>query len=80
MRFIQVQYADIVAKRPKYKLEADLTEFVRMNVQAVKVPWEGHYKSANVAANVMEVAIRRHSMPIRVMRRDNEVYLIRTDM
>ena len=80
MRFIQVEYADICRMRPKTKLEAELSEFIRMNVKSVEVSTDGHYKSSKVAYNVLWVAIKRHGFPIKVITRKGKVYLIRTDM
>ena len=80
MEFIQVKYADICRINPTYKLEAELTAFIRMEVKAVEVPINGHYSSARSAHETLRVAAKRYGMPILVTTRKGKVYLIRTDI
>ena len=79
MRFIQVQYADICRRNPSYKLEAELTTFIRMNTKAVEVQLDGRYSNANSARSTLINAAKRYDMPISVITRKGKVYLIRTD-
>ena len=40
----------------------------------------GHYKNSNTCAEAMRVAISRGGFPIKVVQRNDEVFIIRRDI
>lgn len=78
MNFIKVE--SIPSKAINYGLEAKFNEFLSMNIKIAKVAYGGHYKNSSTAANVLGNGVRRWGVPIKVMRRGNDVYFVRTDM
>ena len=79
MKFVKVK--EIPGVKKYHPLKNRWEEFMAMNVKVVKVDLdEREYKSATVAAGVMQASIKRHGYPITVVRRGNEIYLIRRDM
>lgn len=79
MRFIEMK--DGLPKRENHKLNLLLKEFVRMNVEVVKVDLEEHeYASVSVARSVIGAACKRHCVPVKTKVRDGILYLVRTDM
>lgn len=64
-----------------YKLEYALFEFMKMNVEAVKLSFgKNEYKNSHSAYTTYHKAVRRFAFPVRVVMRKGEVYLVRTDM
>lgn len=58
-----------------------LTEFMQMNVPVVRVDFASkEYKSVHSAAGSFIKAIKRLNIPAKLMIRDGQVYLIRTDI
>ena len=79
-KFIKVDEADI--QRRKYSnLRADWKEFMGMGIKVAKVDLtQYNYKSPIIAATVMARSVKYHAQPIDVVRRRDEVFLIRRDM
>lgn len=67
-------------KKPR-KLECELFEFMKMNVEAAKLTFgENEYASAHSAYSTYHKAVKRFAFPVRVAMRKGEIYLVRTDM
>lgn len=67
--------------RGKYNLRYKLEDFISMNTKVVKVNFrEGEYKKLEYAYNSLREAAKRACVPVDVMRRNGEIFLIRTDM
>lgn len=82
MRFVTLKENEIPSfRRNMTKLEAELTEFMSMNVKCVKVTFtELEYKHANSAYSSFGKAIKRYAVPVRVFMHQGKLYLMRTDM
>lgn len=79
MKFTEMK--DGLPKRDYNKLEPYLKEFVRMNVAVARVDLEEReYKSPKVARSVLDIACKRHGVPVKAKIRNGNVYLVRTDM
>lgn len=83
MRFIEVKKDEI--KKPKtvspHNAEAELTEFLNMNVEAARVVLgKSEYRNLDSAINALRNAARRYGMPIKVAMIENNIYLIRKDI
>lgn len=78
-KFIKV---DEVPDRRNYaNLKADWKEFMGMNVKVAKVDLaQYNYKSPIIAATVMARSVKYHGQPIDVIRRKDEVFIVRRDM
>lgn len=80
MRFVKVERIEGVG-RPRYKLQAKLTEFMQTNIKQAQVMFdEGEYVSASSAGASLWKSVKRFGFPIDVRRRGDKVYLIRRDM
>lgn len=80
-KFIKVDETPEILKRNYSNLKADWKEFMGMNVKVAKVDLaQYNYKSPIVAAQVMGRSVKYHGQPIDVVRRRNEVFLVRRDM
>lgn len=67
--------------RKMMKLQAELEEFVAMNIPIARVSgWDKQYKTIKSAYESLRKAAIRWSLPIDVTTRKGEVYFIRTDM
>lgn len=67
--------------RHRSKLEAELTEFMNMNTEAVEVSLGvDEYKSVTSAQATVSKAIKRYAFPVRAVVRKGVLYLVRTDM
>ena len=79
MKFTEVM--DVPRKRAYNSLHTEWENFIAMNIKTVKVDLsDRHYANSTVAYGVMKTSIKRFGYPIKVKRRGNEIYLIRTDM
>lgn len=78
MRFTKVQNIPD-AINAKYKLEKLFDEFIQMNIEAAKID-DYDYKSVNSAYNVLHKAAKRWRVPVKVVKRGEEIYFVRTDM
>ena len=65
----------------EYKSVHDyLKEFMKMDVKYAKVSINRFdYASDTSACTVFHVSIKRHGFPIKVVRRGEDIYLVRTD-
>lgn len=82
MRFVKIE-KNKIPRRRKFsgKLEAELTEFMSMNVKCVKVAiTELEYQSVHSCYVSITKAIKRLAFPIDAFTRHGVLYLIRTDM
>lgn len=80
MHFITGDYGKL-KNRPRYRLEAELTEFVKMDLEMVKCRFEkGRYSSPSSAQNSINQSAKRHGLPVRAVMHEGEIYLVRTDM
>lgn len=83
MRFTKINENEIPGggRCKKSKLEAELTEFMKMNVKCVRVVFtELEYKSVASAQCCLSKAAERYAFPIDVFSREGKLYLMRTDM
>lgn len=83
MRFTVLKENEIPGRGrcKKTKLEAELTEFMKMNVKCVRVVFtELEYKNVASAQGCLSKAAKRHAFPIDVFSREGKLYLMRTDM
>lgn len=72
---------ELPRKREYNPLGKYLEEFMRMNVKVARVDFDAHeYASAKVCQTTLYTSIKRRALPIKTSVRNNEVYLIRTDM
>lgn len=80
MRFTEVKEVPKVRGR-NVLLVKELEEFVNMGVKIVKATYApGEYKNLNSCQATLHKAIKREHLPIRVMSRGEDIYLVRTDM
>ena len=80
MRFTEVKEVPKVGGR-NVLLVKELEEFVSMGVKNVKVTYApGEYKNLNSCQATLHKAIKGEHLPIRVMIRGEDIYLVRTDM
>ena len=79
MKFVEVKEVPRMGFK-RNELRARLEEFMRMHTKAVKVVWEGTYKSAQYAAMNISRGAKSGAFPIYVRRIKDEVFLIRRDM
>lgn len=81
MKFVKVENVPEVERKHYAKLKADWQEFMAMNVKIAKVDLTQYsYKTVAVAAQVMAKSIRTWGFPIDLMKRKDEIYLVRRDM
>lgn len=78
MRFTAVTDPEIF--KPKYRLEGELKEFMKMNVKVAEVSFSNHYSNPSVAVTSLNQAAKRYFFPIRAGQRKGKVYLFRVDM
>ena len=58
-----------------------LTQFMAENIKIAEVRFTEHdYKSAKVAQTSMIYAIKRERLPIKTVKREERLFLVRTDM
>ena len=63
------------------KLEAELREFMAMDVKTVKVVYTAHeYKRYKTCYEALYRTVKRLGLPIQVVTRDKEIFLIRKDI
>ena len=80
MRFTEVKEVPKVGGK-NMLLVKELEEFVNMGVKNVKVTYApGEYKNLNSCQATLHKAIKGEHLPIRVMIRGEDIYLVRTDM
>ena len=80
MRFTEVKEVPKVRGR-NVLLVKELEEFVNMGVKNVKVTFTpGEYKNSNSCQATLHKAIKKEHLPIKVIMRKGEIYLVRTDM
>lgn len=81
MRFTEVKEVPMRSNGRNVLLVKELEEFVNMGVKNVKVTFTpGEYKNLNSCQSTLRKAIKREHLPIRVMIRGEDIYLVRTDM
>ena len=83
MRFIEVK--EIPEKNQSkvqyHVLYEELEEFMNMNVKQVRViVGEHEYSSYLIARESLAKAVRYHGLPIKIITRKNDLYLMRTDI
>lgn len=81
MRFTKVEKTEDVCRRKKGVLKSELMEFIRMDVKCAKVTFSANeYESPHSAYAALFKAAERHAFPIKVIKRGDNIYVIRTDM
>lgn len=86
MRFVPVEklpekLSGKTSRSSKHKLEDELKSFMDMNVRYARVDYnEGEYDSILSLADVLRQHIRKFGEPIKVVKRNWEIYLIRRDI
>lgn len=62
-------------------LQVLMEEFMTSGDKIVKVNIpEGHYRNMNIRRSTLGVAAKKSEHPINVVRRGDDIYLVRTDM
>lgn len=80
-KFIEVEGTPEVIKKNYANLKADWKEFMGMNIKVAKVDLtQYNYKTPIIAAQVMGKSVKLHGQPIDVVRRRDEIFLVRRDM
>lgn len=80
MRFTEVKEIPKVGHR-NMLLVKELEEFVNMGVKNVKVTYAPNaYKNVASCYSTLYSAAKREGLPIKVITRKGEIYLVRTDM
>lgn len=78
MRFTAVTDSEIF--RPRFKLEGELKEFMKMNVKMAEVSYGNRYSTPAIAVTTLNAAARRYFFPIKACSKNGKVYLVRVDM
>ena len=78
MRFTKVNNIPDVLNA-KYKLEKVFDDFIMLNIETARID-DHHYISTQTAYNVLHKAAKRWNVPIKVVKRGEEIYFVRTDM
>lgn len=79
MTFTKVE--KVPERTSKHRLVAFLEQFMAENIKFAKLNFNEHdYKSAYSAYENMYRANKKNGFPIKVVKRGEEVYLIRTDL
>lgn len=79
MKFVEVK--EVPGAKRNHRLKDMWDEFIASNMKMAKVDLdEDEYSCLSVAASVMAVSIKRYGYPIRLIRRDGNIYLIRKDI
>lgn len=80
MKFIEVD-KDKIAKEEYvayHNVVKELEEFLSMNVETARIVFDyGEYRSTHSAYEALRKCIRYHNLPIKVMRRGDNIYLTR---
>lgn len=81
MRFTEYK-GDIFKKSTGFKrLEAELKEFLKMNVKVAKVTFtKVEYKSVKSCYHSLTKAVARYSLPIDVTTRKGEIFIINKEI
>ena len=80
MKFVEVKEVPVKKKRSyKGELRDYLQEFMKMNLKSVKVEDHG-YKTSNSAYKALHKATKYWVLPIDVVTRNGELYLVRRDI
>ena len=80
-KFIKVDGVPEVRRKQYNNLKADWQEFMDMGVKVAKIDMaQYNYKSLLTGYQVMMKSIRRHGFPIDIMKRGEEIFLVRRDM
>lgn len=79
MKFVKVNEVPEVKKY--HHLKDYFEGFMDSNIKIAKVELNnGDYTSTACARTVLYAAIKRHGFPINIMKRGDEIYLVRRDM
>lgn len=79
MKFVKVN--EVPESRHNHKLKEYWDRFMSMKAKVVKVDLdECEYKNVAVAYRCMGASVRRYGLPINVMKRGNEIFLVRRDI
>lgn len=77
----KAQIGSIIRRHSMSKNEALFTEFINMEIPAAKLEWKNEWSSVRGAYNNLWKSSKRFSdLPISVVKRGDEIYLIRIDM
>ena len=81
MTFTKVDEVPKYEHKQRHKLGIYLKEFMASNIKVAKVNFvEGEYKSLKSAHESLRVAAKRWVLPIDVVKRGDEVFLVRRDI
>lgn len=79
MKFVEVK--EIPCYKRNHRLKDMWDEFIASNMKMAKVDLDiDEYSNLSVAASVMAVSIKRYGYPIKLVRRDGNIYLVRKDI
>lgn len=79
MKFTEVKEIPEYSRRYRGVMRDRLEEFMNMNIKAVKVEDHG-YKTPEIAYKALHKATKRWALPIDVVTRKGEIFLIRRDI
>lgn len=80
MRFTVVDEKEIEMKCKSKRLKYVFMEFINMQVKAAKVDFTKYdYKDVDSAYNNLHKGAKRQCVPIRVIKRRDLIYFVRTD-
>lgn len=81
MRFTVVDENEFKKRCDKKKLKYVFQEFINMQVKVVEVNFtEREYISMRSAYNNLQVAAKRHCVPVQVKSVGDKLYFVRTDI
>lgn len=81
MRFTVVDEKEIAKVCVKKKLKYIFKEFMSMKVKVAECNFrEFDYKNEHCAYNCLHHGAKRHCVPVKVVKRGDSIYFVRTDM
>lgn len=81
MKFVKATEEEIAIPKHNNKLKEFLNEFMASGDQFARVELsDDEYKNIKSANNCLSYAAKRHGFPVHVIRRGDNLYLIRRDI
>lgn len=79
MKFVEVK--EVPEVRCRKNLQGYLNEFMAWNIKVAKVEFnEKEYKNARSAQASFHKAIKTSKLPLTIIKRNDEIFLVRNDM
>ena len=81
MKFTKVDKSKVYEQKPVHKLKAVFIEFMSLNIEVAEVTFQkGEQANINSAWKSLWQGSKRWAVPVKVVKRKDKIYLIRTDM